>query len=427
MGAIGGLLGVSGGAGGSGFGGPGGSSQGVSPIVNPTSQSQINSAYGGANSSMQAQQALLQAIQGQNGLANQSNSYNQLQGIANGTGPNPAQAQYQQNIQGLAQQQAGALASTKGISPALQARLISQQGSSAMQSAAGQGAANLATQQLGAINSAAGIAGTQASNQIGQTNANTQAQQAEQQALLGAQASANSANAGLQGNINSTNAGLAQTQMQGGQNLIGGVLNGVGSILANGGEVAQAPTIFLGENGAPASGPQSKFGQFLKSASSAGSISQQNQASNNTQMPALEKGASSFSAGIGRLLKGSPQSNAQDFASQGPMAGPDVASAGDTMMAANGGKVKALVSPGEHRLPAKEVKEVARGKNPLSVGETFPGKPKVPGNSYANDVIPKKLNAGDIIIPNSIMQSKDPANGAARFVQTILAKRGAKK
>ena len=56
----------------------------------------LNTAQEGVNNTLTQQQAFLQALQGQNGLQNQSNIYNQLQGIASGTGPNPALAQLNQ-------------------------------------------------------------------------------------------------------------------------------------------------------------------------------------------------------------------------------------------------------------------------------------------------------------------------------------------
>src|SRR5665213_976096 len=102
-GNIGGALGFSSGAGGSGFAGP-------------------------------------QQASDQTGMANLQNSYQQLQNVAAGNGPNPAMAQYTQNVQDLAKQQSGAISSVQGISPALAARMASQQGSGAMQNAAAAGA-----------------------------------------------------------------------------------------------------------------------------------------------------------------------------------------------------------------------------------------------------------------------------------------------
>lgn len=90
-------------------------------------------------------------------------------------------------------------------------------------------------------------------------------------------------------------------------------------------------------------------------------------------------------------------------------------------------KVPAMVSPGETYLKPSQVKQVAKGKaNPLKVGERIPGKPKVAGNSYANDVVPKTLEAGGVVIPNSVMQSSDPAHNAYKFVQAVMARQKVK-
>ena len=86
------------------------------------------------------------------------------------------------------------------------------------------------------------------------------------------------------------------------------------------------------------------------------------------------------------------------------------------------GKVPALVSPGETYLAPDKVAKVAKGADPLAVGEKIPGTPKVKGNSYANDTVPKELSPGGIVIPNSIMQSKDAEKKAAAFVAAVLRK-----
>jgi hypothetical protein len=93
------------------------------------------------------------------------------------------------------------------------------------------------------------------------------------------------------------------------------------------------------------------------------------------------------------------------------------------MAAAHGGRVPALVSPGERYLPPGEVKKVAAGeKSPIKAGQRIPGTPKVQGNSYTNDTVSKTLKSGGIVIPNSVMQSKNPAKEASKFVAAILAK-----
>lgn len=91
---------------------------------------------------------------------------------------------------------------------------------------------------------------------------------------------------------------------------------------------------------------------------------------------------------------------------------------------AEGGKVPALVSPGEQYLSPTDVKKVESGKNPMAVGEKIPGKPKVSGakNSYANDTVPKTLEEGGIVIPRSVTQSKNPHWEAMKFVHAHMAK-----
>jgi hypothetical protein len=97
-----------------------------------------------------------------------------------------------------------------------------------------------------------------------------------------------------------------------------------------------------------------------------------------------------------------------------------------TALAAEGGKVPALVSPGERYLPPKEVAKVVKGqKSPMEAGEKIPGKPKVGGakNSYANDTVPKTLEEGGIVLPRSVTQSKNPEWAAHKFVRDVMAKK----
>jgi hypothetical protein len=96
-------------------------------------------------------------------------------------------------------------------------------------------------------------------------------------------------------------------------------------------------------------------------------------------------------------------------------------------VAAKGGKVPALLSPGERYLPPSTVKAVAQGKaDPMRDGKKVPGKPKVGGakNSYANDTVKASLDEGGIVIPRSITQGKNPHWAAHKFVSAIMAKNG---
>lgn len=353
MGAVTGMLGLGGGAAGSGFAGPT-----SAEIQSPINNDQAQEAYNRSLQGMDQQQAFLQATQAQNGLQNQSNVYNQLQGVANGTGPNPAQAMLANATGANTANQAALMAGQRGsaANPALIARQAAMQGAANQQNAAGQSAALQAQQSLGALNQLGGIAGQQVGQQAGATNAYTQAAQNEQQNLLNSIAQQNNARIGMQSNVNSSNAGLVSSNMGLQGKVIGGLMNGGGAAagMAEGGSV----------DGSQYKG-MSSFGSFL--------------------------------------------------ASRNPS---------EDVRMAEGGRVPAMVSPGEQYLDKQDVKQVAKGANPLAVGEKIPGKPKVKGNSYSNDVVPKTLEAGGIVIPNSVMQSKNPSKEAEKFVAAIMSRHG---
>lgn len=95
---------------------------------------------------------------------------------------------------------------------------------------------------------------------------------------------------------------------------------------------------------------------------------------------------------------------------------------------ASGGKVPAMVSPGEVYLPPKKAQKVAaKGGNPIKEGHKIPGQAKVKGDSYANDTVPAKLEKGGIVIPRSVIQSDDPVGHAVRFVRAHLSSLPKKK
>ncbi len=479
MGAVGGLLGLGGGAAGTGFASPA-----QAGIQTPTTSAQALDQYNNAQNALQQQNAFLQATQAQNGLTNQSNVFNQMQGVANGTGPNPAQAQLAQATGANVANQAALMAGQRGSNAnvGLLARQAAQQGANTQQQAAGQAATLQAQQSLGALQQLGGIAGQQVAQQQGATQQNTQATQNEQQNILNAIGQQNASKVGSQSSFNQTNAGLAGQQMQGQQGLIGGAANALGSIFAEGGKIP-----YMASGGAydTAFQPMSddQWNQTAASPNTPNTIPAQNIPSNkssnkqqsgaapttapdfgNPGANALYKGISSFGHFLANKFSNSstPKANApnspyagsgfsdeqigteqarqaaqqagglpaedstdQTYGRSNPseqMSGPD-ASDNSQMNAAKGGKVPAMVSPGEQYLPPKDVKKVAKdGKSPLSVGERIPGKPKFKGNNYANDIVPKTLESGGIVIPNSVMQAKDPHTEAIKFVHATIAK-----
>ncbi len=56
-------------------------------------------------------------------------------------------------------------------------------------------------------------------------------------------------------------------------------------------------------------------------------------------------------------------------------------------------------------------------------GGHVPGTPKVPGNDPVNDTEKALLSPGEVVVPNSVMQSRDPVNNAAKFVADVLARK----
>ncbi|CAM6002768.1 unnamed protein product [Sphagnum balticum] len=125
-------------------------------ITDPVTGQQITDAQGNVVCNAATASEFAQTLQGTNGVQVQQQVLNQLQGVANGTGPNPAQAALNQstgqNINSQAALQAGQRGASGNVG--LLARQIGQQGAAIQQNAVGQGATMQATQELNALNSA---------------------------------------------------------------------------------------------------------------------------------------------------------------------------------------------------------------------------------------------------------------------------------
>jgi hypothetical protein len=540
LGFVGSLLGTNGGANGTGFAAPQGTT-----IISPTSAAQANTAYNGNQQALSQQQNFLNAVQGQNGLGNQSQVYGQLQNITSGQGPNPAQNMLNQATGQNVANQAALMAGQRGsgANAGLMARQAAQQGAATQQQAVGQGATMQANQSLGALSQAGSMANTQAAQQAAATSAVTNAQQAEQANLLNSIAGINNANVSMQSNMNSANAALAGQEMQSQNQLLGNVMNGAGSamqMMADGGEADDTGGNSADDNNQSSSDNMPSSNQpaaissptINMSTGNTGNVQVPGIASSNVSIPAISNAFQSSSGGGGggggmsslmglaalaanggeaRLMAAegvqvpgiassnvsipslsmnpfAPQSQSQDqskstqtpsgksapqstmgkfmsgmgsmFASSSDATGSASAPSAAGNAAANvnyglgmnpsgqaaqdaalinygmspqqfahGGKVPALVSPGEIRIHAKDVKKVAEGKKSPLKGEKIPGKPKVGGatNSYANDTVKKTLNEGDIILPRSVTQSKHPHWAAHKFVQDIMMQKHRKK
>lgn len=442
MGGLGSMLGLAGGVQGSGVSGP---SQ--AQIINPVTTGQSQEQYNNANNALNQQQAFLDAVKAQNGLGNQSAVFNQLQGVTNGTGPNPAQAQLAQATGQNVANQAALMAGQRGSSAnvGLIARQASQQGGGLQQQAAGQAATLQANQSLNALNSMGNLATNQANQQAGAVSGYNQAAQGEQGQILNAIQGVNNATVGSQQSVNQGNTGIIASSQKSQAGLIAGA--GQALALADGGVVPpqQAPSsqIAVSTPGPSNATPQPKSSYAKVIAGALGNTNgpssesmDSSQALGSMFGSGLKKGYNAIFGGSDEQPDGMPAPSLQDHIAQQQFntsqEGVDLenaamkSSASSLMpdlssmagfMAARGGMVPAMVSPGEQYLPPQDVKKVVKdGKDPLATGERIPGKPKVKGNSYANDTVPKTLEAGGIVIPNSIMQSKNPSKEAAKFV-----------
>ena len=184
----------------------------------------------------QAQQLGQQANQGQAALAQQ------LQAQANGQGPSLAQMQLQQATQGNIQNAASQAASARGLNPALAQREAMQNVAQANQGAAGQAAMTRLMEQRQAQEQLANVLGEQrqAAGQMYGQNVMGYGQQ-------------NQATTAGQLGVQEINAKIANENTQGDRGLLAGILGGIGSNAAEGGEIGEikkkAPVLHFDDGG----------------------------------------------------------------------------------------------------------------------------------------------------------------------------------
>ena len=447
--------------------------QGINTL-NPSTTDQANQTYGEGQQGLQNQNAFLQALNAQNGLANQSSVYNQYQGIANGSGPNPATAQLAQatgkNIAAQGALAAGQRGSSANVG--LMARQAAQAGSAAQQQSAGQAATMQANQQLAALGQMGSIANNQVGNQANATNNYTQAAQNANSNVLNGIQGQNTANVGMQSNMNTANAGIQNTIANGQQAVFGGLMQDVSKGLgiasaATGGKIKRNqigfnPVVRRFSDGDPEIA--APHGPDWSSKGEAQSDALNNmQFDDSKTMPASLSGANGYMGDMpsaqptgdstGSVIADHIKSNGgvksdSSSSQQAPsgftpgsgadalykgvssFGGPSAPSPSQVaqaapllaMAAAKGGKVPALVSPGEKYLTPRQADAVKAGHASPMIGKTLPGKAKVKGNSYANDTVPATLEEGGCVIPRSVMESKNPEKKAAEFVKQHMAK-----
>ncbi len=404
------------------IGGPiGGLSQGINKAAgiqgantyDPTNATQLENAYNNSQSALSEQQNFLKALQAQGGLQNQSNVYNQLQSVSNGTGANPAQAMLANATGANVANQAALAAGQRGAAQnvGMIARQAGMRGAEAQQNAAGQSAVLQANQSLGALGQMGNIAGQQVGNQANAAAAYNQAAGNQLGTLYGAQNAYNNASVQNQAGLNQAN-----------QKTAGGMFQAAGAAfgLAHGGEVPS-------QEKHPTHEPQSFVARHLKGMAEGGDVKQGGigegfralgAAMDDQEFkPRMEEAPTqSTNAGYidspdaseGNTGNGRAVDKAMGFS--GPA----------TAFASKGGKVPVMLSPGEVYVPPNKVKEVADGKKTAkAAGRTVQGKAKVEGDSKKNDTVPAKLESGGVVVPRTQANSNDAAE---KFVQAILAK-----
>lgn len=378
MGNVAGMLGMGGGAGGSGF------DVDKAHVAEAVGLDQTNAAQQASLNALTQQQNFLNAVQAQNGLGNQSTVFNNLANTAAGVGPNPAQAMLANATGDNIANQAALMAGQRGAAanPALMARQAAMQGANIQQQSIGQNAALQANQRLGALGQMGNIANQQAAQYGAAVQGNTGANQNQQNMLLNQISSQNNANVSAQNSVNQANSQMAQANMGAQGNIFGNLLGAAGTVVGG---------IYGGPVGAGLGG---KLGSAVGGGMQKGS-------------------ASAFAEGgdVKPAVPAGPRSSVAQYLCNGGM-----------MKMAEGGQVPAMVSPGEVYLPPKDVQKVAQGADPIATGEKIPGKPVYPGNDYRNDVVPKTLKEGGIVIPNEVLQKPNAHWEAMRFVHAVLKK-----
>lgn len=397
------------------------------PIQQGTNAKQLNNAYDQSQSGIGAQENFLNALQAQNGIQNQSNTYNQMQGVAAGTGPNPAQAMLANATGANVANQAALMAGQRGagVNPGLVARQAAQQGAAIQQDAAGQGAALQAQQSLNALNSAAGIAQNQVNQQGQATQGYNTAIQNEQNILQGANSAYNNAQVGMQSNINNVNGMISQGNQQAGNALTGGIIKGIsgalggggGGLFAEGGEVPQAnvgqgnyvPTFSAAAPSIGAPGTSADQSGFMGSGGKGGGgggmdlSAMFSKAAGKAEGGEIENphGPKSMTA---RHLNGTapPQDKPQQQQTQmGPQN--------------QGATLEGLLGLSQGG--------AAGFMEALQNGGKVPGEPKHPNkNTEKNDVVPALLTPKEIVLPLTVTQSDDPGRAAMEFVNALQKK-----
>lgn len=328
----------------------------------------------------------------------QANLANALLAQSQGQGPNPAQAQLAQNTGQNVANQAALMASQRGANanPALLARQAAMQGANTQQQAVGQAATLGAQQQLSAQQALA-------QQQNSMQNQNLQGQSI----LQGGQAAQNTAVTTGQLGAQNINANIAGQNASAINGTSGGISNALGaglsSMLYKGGKVQKFDTGGIAQYAAPQSSPiqmNSSINKGIQYTGKSSAIDEDGLSDLSDKVQGYDDG------GDVEPLMGienfTPQSSGSP-SGPAPVASPGVSAA--SKGGGGGGGLAGLAAL-------------------LARGGSVPGQAAVKGNSPKNDVVPAELSPGEIVLPRSVTQAKDPEKKAVEFLRHL---KGAKK
>lgn len=402
--------------------------QGIGSAAGGPYQSAIQGALSGApDFGQMGGQAFGQANANMNGLVQQ------LQDQANGQGPSLAQNQLKEGTDRTANLAAGAIASQRGINPALAARMITQQQANANQQAAGQSADLRMQEQMAARQQLANVLGQQMQGGLGAGGLGNQflgtvGQLGQGQQQLSQQDYLNARNRGLEAAIanqrqqmtaDQINAGVAGQNAQINGGIAGGILGGVGGFLglAGGGKVpAMTPRDLTPADKATMGGDWGLDNpeKAPSPGSTRGVGHEALQTPQKMAMGGFAGGTPGFNSGLVSLGQALRHRMQAQQAVQPVMAQPGAPMGiGDVL------RQSSFMAPAPHA-PAPTAPMAA----PMMGGGRVPGHAEVHGDSEKNDKVPALLSPGEVVIPRSKAKDGDKAKA---FVEAIAKHDGSKE
>lgn len=397
----------------------------------PTSSTDYSGIIGNAASNSLAGYNGFQKNQDQ-----QQGLFGNLQSVANGNGPNPAQNMLNQATGANVANQAALMASQRGAgaNAGLLARQAAMAGSGTQQQAAGQAATLQSQQQLNALNAQSGVLGQMGNQNIAEQGANNSLFGA----ATGAQNTQDANTISNYGNAQGLNQKTAQNNADATNKTLGGLTNGIGAIaalFAHGGQVPShfqhMHALYHADNPKLATVPE-KY-RFANG----GAVPNPTSTATNTGTSTATSTALSVDQRKTKAQKLNdimdPNSTASvGYADGGDVLAPDFkgvqrrignwATEGQTDLQMKAAKSVAQ-NGGESQMLPPDMKSTTAVSDYRS-GGSVSGMAKVAGDSLKNDTQPAMLSPKEIVLPRSITMAPDAPEKAKAFVEAILRKQG---